>query len=516
MTIREKIGQLIFVGFPATTPGKEFIHIVSEYKIGNVILFARNIESAAQVRQLCTDLQKLIRKETGNPAFISIDQEGGMVVRLSRDCTNIPGAMAVAATGNPKNAYAAGKITGREMHALGINMNLAPVMDVNSNPANPVIGVRSYGDNPQAVLEYGIKMMHGLNSEGVMAVLKHFPGHGDSAVDSHLALPTVSKTMEELEAIELLPFKKAIDSGAEAIMTCHILFPCIEKENYPATMSSVIITGLLRERMGFKGLVMSDCLEMNAIKEYYGTANGALIALKAGVDMVLVSHSADLAEETVKLIESAVASGDLPLERLDEAVSRVLMYKAKYADYNIADENLSFVGCMDHRNEAMRISRESIALVRDKNGQLPVSGRNVLFIACHAVHSTNIISCKDKTFNFPDFMSARCGGESLLINLIPQAEDVERVLSAAKGKDVVVFGTYNGHMYKDQFEVLNRLCMEHDNIIATVLRNPYDALMIDEKAAVLAIYECTPLSLETLAKVLTGEITPVGRVCVKL
>lgn len=364
MTIREKIGQLIFVGFPATTPGKEFIHIVSEYKIGNVILFARNIESAAQVRQLCTDLQKLIRKETGNPAFISIDQEGGMVVRLSQDCTNIPGAMAVAATGRTENAYAAGKITGRELKVLGINTDLAPVMDVNSNPANPVIGVRSYGDNPQAVLEYGIKMMHGLNSEGVMAVLKHFPGHGDSAVDSHLALPTVSKTMEELEAIELLPFKKAIDSGAEAIMTCHILFPCIEKENYPATMSSVIITGLLRERMGFKGLVMSDCLEMNAIKEYYGTANGALIALKAGVDMVLVSHSADLAEETVKLIESAVASGDLPLERLDEAVSRVLMYKAKYADYNIADENLSFVGCMDHRNEAMRISRESIEIGR--------------------------------------------------------------------------------------------------------------------------------------------------------
>jgi len=516
MTLREKIGQLIFAGFPSTAPGKEFIRLVREYKIGNIILFSRNIESAAQVRRLCICLQKLVREETGNPAFISIDQEGGMVVRLSRDCTNIPGAMAVAATGNPKNAYAAGKITGREMHALGINMNLAPVMDVNSNPANPVIGVRSYGDNPQVVSTYGIAMMHGLNGEGVMAVLKHFPGHGDTAVDSHLVLPTVGKTMEELESIEILPFKKAIDSGAEAIMTCHILFPCIEKENYPATMSSVIITGLLRERMGFKGLVLSDCLEMNAIKEYFGTANGALMALKAGVDMVLISHSADLVKETVKLIEAAVASGDMSLERLDEAVSRVLRYKAKYADYNITDKNLSIVGCVDHRSEAIRISRESIALLRGKSGKFPVSGENVLFVGCHAGQITNVMSSIDKAFNFPEFMSARIGGEPLLINVIPQAEDVERVFSTAKGKDIVVFGTYNGHIYKGQLEILNRLCKEHDNVIAIVLRNPYDAAMIDERIAVLAIYEYTPLSLETLVKVLAGEITPVGRACVKL
>ncbi len=516
MTLRQKIGQLIFAGFPATTPSEEFIRLVEEYKVGNVILFSHNIKSAPQVRQLCTDLQKLIRGENGNPAFISVDQEGGMVVRLTKDCTNVPGAMAVAATNEPKNAYIAGEITGRELHALGINMDLAPSVDINSNPENPVIGVRSYGDNPQDVSTYGIEMMHGLNSGGVMAVLKHFPGHGDTAVDSHLALPSVHKSIEELEKTDFLPFQNAINSGAEAVMTSHILFPHIENDNYPATTSHTIITGLLKERMGFRGLVMTDCLEMNAIKEYYGSAKGALAAIKAGVDMVFISHSAKIVEEAVKLIEAAITSGELQMERLEAAVSKVLEYKGKYAHDNITDADLSVVGCAAHRTEAARISSASIALVRDKRKQLPLSGKNVLFVGCYASHITNAMSLINKAFNFPDFMTEKLGGEALIINTVPQLEDMERVLSAAKDKDAVVFGTYNGHLFKGQLEILNRLCKEHDNVIAVALRNPYDIGSIDEKAAAIATYEYTPLSLEALVKVLKGEIIASGKVCVKI
>lgn len=516
MTLRRRIGQLIFTGFPSITLNDEFIRLVEEYKIGNVILFSRNIESVPQVRQLCMDLQKLIRKLAGAPAFIAADQEGGMVVRLSSDCTNVPGAMAVAATGKPENAYAAGEITGRELRALGINIDLAPVMDVNSNPENPVVGVRSYSDNPQDVSIYGIEMMRGLGGSGVMPVLKHFPGHGDTSVDSHLALPRVDKTIEELEETELLPFRNAIASGAEAVMTSHILFPYIERENYPATMSRAVVTGLLRERMGFKGLVLSDCLEMNAVKGYYGTAKAALAAIKAGVDMIFISHSADLVMEAVKLIEAAVVSGDLPIERLDEAVSRVLKYKDKYAGCNIVDMDLSVVGCAAHRTEAARISSESITLVRDKRMQLPLPQRNMLFAGCHASQITNVMSPINRAFNFPDFMAQRLGGEALLINTLPQPGDMERVLAAAKGKDAVVFGTYNGHLFKGQLDILNRLCSEHDNVIAAVLRNPYDIKAIDEKAEVLATYEYTPLSLETLAKVLKGKATATGKIPVRI
>lgn len=517
MTIREKIGQLLFTGFPATVPGDDFIRLVREYKVGNVILFAHNIKSAHQVQALCAELQKLIMEETGKPALISIDQEGGMVVRLTRDCTNMPGAMAIAATGNPENARIAGEITGCELRALGINVNLTPDVDVNSNPANPVIGVRSYGDNPHTVSTYGIQMMKGLNKAGVMSVLKHFPGHGDTAVDSHLALPSVGKTMEELEKSDLIPFADAIRNGAEAVMTSHILYPAIETGNVPATMSKTIITGLLRESLGFKGLVMSDCLEMNAIKDYYGTADGALAAIKAGVDMVFVSHTAQLAMETVARIEAAVNSGELSMERLEEAAARVSEYKAKYAWDSGHTANMeAVVGCGPHKAEAARISSESITLVRDDRKQIPLAGKNVLFVGCHASHITNVTSPIDKGFNFSDFMAEAFGGEALLIDTQPKPDDMERVLSRAKGKDAVVFGTYNGHLFTGQLEILHRLCKEHENVIAVALRNPYDLGMIDENAAAVAVYEYTPLSLEALVTVLQGKKVPTGIQAVKI
>jgi len=515
MELRQKIGQLIFTGFPSTTPSEAFIRVVKEYKIGNVILFANNISSALQVRKLCTDLQCLISEYIGIPAFISVDQEGGMVVRLTQDCTNVPGAMAIAATGNPKNAFIAGQITGKELYALGINIDLAPTIDVNSNPSNPVIGVRSYGENPKDVTEYGLEMMRGLTSSGVLSVLKHFPGHGDTAVDSHLALPKVDKALEELEQTHMLPFKIAIEQGAEAIMTSHILFPQIEKENKPATLSRTILTDILKHKLGFKGLLVTDCLEMNAIKEHYGTAKGALEALKAGADMVFISHSADIVEEAVLLIEKAVETSELPLERVEDALSKVLKYKKKYAVSDRAVD-ISIVGSEANRREAARISSESIALIRDSRKQLPVTNEDILFVGCHASHITNVMSLIDKKFNFPDFMAEKFGGESLLIGTSPEPGDLERVLAAAKGKKTVVFGTYNGHLFKGQLDILNRLCKEHGNVIAIALRNPYDLGLIDVNAAAIAAYEYTPLSLETLVKVLKGEIEPRGKLCVKI
>ncbi len=212
-----------------------------------------------------------------------------MVTRLTDDATNMPGAMAIAATGNPENAYTAGRITAAELQALGIDFDLAPVMDVNSNPQNPVIGVRSYADNPETVARFALRMMQGLLDGGVLCAAKHFPGHGDTSLDSHLSLPTVDKSLAALEAVELVPFKAAISAGIPAIMTSHILFPQLEKDTLPATMSRAIITGLLKESLGFKGLVISDCMEMAAIKQFYGTVEGTIAALVAGVDLVFIS-----------------------------------------------------------------------------------------------------------------------------------------------------------------------------------------------------------------------------------
>ena len=314
MTNQVLIGQRLVAGFPGTAITPELVQVIRQYKIGNIILFRENISDAAQLRTLCADLTELIRRETGYDPFIMVDQEGGVVTRLSEDCVNVPGAMALASTGDPGNTYLAGKLTGAELRRLGINFDLAPSVDVNCNPANPIIGVRSYGDTPSTVVKYATGMIRGLQDGGVLCLAKHFPGHGDTSMDSHLTLPCVDKPRTELEKMELAPFRAVIDDGVPAIMTAHILFPTLDDSGVPATMSRRIVTDLLRGEMGFTGLVTSDCMEMQAVQKFFGTVNGVLAAMNAGVDLVLISHTTRLSGEAAAAAAEALADG-----RLDRA-----------------------------------------------------------------------------------------------------------------------------------------------------------------------------------------------------
>ena len=332
MDLREQIGQRLVTGFPGTELTEDFRRMVREYKISNVILFRENITDCAQLKQLCGEIQALVRRETGHGAFITADQEGGLVTRLPGDAVNVPGAMAIAATGDPENAYRAGLLTGRELRALGVNFDLAPSVDVNSNPENPVIGARSYGDTPQEVSRYANRMIRGLLDGGVLCSAKHFPGHGDTDTDSHLALPCVDKSMEELERTELLPFREAVRAGVPAVMTTHILFPQLEPEHLPATMSRRIMTGVLREQMGFDGLIVSDCMEMRAIKDHFGTVNGVVAAMAAGVDLVFISHDTLLSGQAARAAEQAVAEGRLSAAEMQASVQRILALKEKWVD----------------------------------------------------------------------------------------------------------------------------------------------------------------------------------------
>ncbi|WP_312106569.1 glycoside hydrolase family 3 protein, partial [Lachnoclostridium sp.] len=272
MSLREKIGQMIMTGFPTTEITPELNELIEKEKIANIILFTYNQESIPQLRKLCLDLHQRIEKSTRYPAFIATDQEGGVVTRLPKEASNVPGAMLIGATGKKEYAYQAGLITGMELKAFGINVDFAPVMDINSNPDNPVIGVRSYSSDPQMVEEFGLNMQKGLLDAKVMATVKHFPGHGDTAVDSHLGLPVIDKDIDSLMKEELKPFIGAISEGVPCVMTTHILFPKLERDKIPATISKTILTGLLREKLGFQGIIITDCLEMGAIKDNYGTA----------------------------------------------------------------------------------------------------------------------------------------------------------------------------------------------------------------------------------------------------
>lgn len=510
-SLREKIGQLIVTGFPGTAVTADLESLVQEWKIGNLILFAHNAENKSQFARLCGDLQKLVQAGTGYPALISIDQEGGRVTRLPGDAVNVPGAMAIAAAGDPAGALAAGRITAAELRALGINFNLAPVLDINNNKRNPVINVRSYGDTAETVAEYGVRMLRGLRDGGVLAALKHFPGHGDTEVDSHLGLPSSGKTVADLEALELLPFRAAIAEGAEAVMIAHMMFPAIEPRQVPATMSSVIVEDLLKGKLGYEGLVVSDCLEMDAVKKYYGTAQGALGALKAGIHLLFVSHTPSLVRETVQTIEQAVQSGELPIETLDAAVDKVLYYKAKYATA-AGSPPLSVVGCEAHRKEAAAIGDASICVVTGSFAPVQPGEARTLFAGSLPYRTDQASSLVAGGQAFPDVMADRLGGGRMLVGIDPDEAEIGRLLREAERYDRVVYGLYNGIDNPGQLATVRRLVAVGKRVTAVALGKPYDLEALDGVDCGLAAFEYTALSLGAAARILSGEIRPSGRI----
>ncbi|WP_242985324.1 beta-N-acetylhexosaminidase [Vallitalea okinawensis] len=513
LTLREKVGQRLVVGISGTTIDHVTEELISKYKIANIILFKNNIESNNQLKELCENLQRLVKKHTGRGAFITIDQEGGMVTRLAEDAVNMPGAMAIAAIGNPKNAYEAGKITGGQLKSLGVNFNLAPVVDINSNRDNPVIGVRSYGDCPENVAEYTVATTRGLLEGGVLASAKHFPGHGDTNVDSHLGLPQINKTLEELEKCELVPFQKVIEANIPAIMSAHILFPEIEKEQIPATMSREIITGLLKEKMGYKGLVVSDCMEMQAIKKYYGTVEGVKRAIMAGVDLVFISHTAELAREASDVLVNALECGELSMEEMDASIGKIFAWKEYYADH--FDTEIGFD--VDKGKElAYQLLQQSITPVKMPSKTLPELGSNPLFLGSIPFRATNVSNNNGDSFNFAEYMAKKFGGKGIITSPEPTQEEIDEVLKGADHHSSIMIGTYNGHLYKGQLELVRKAAEKNKNVIVLALRNPYDLSELPESVYGIAIYEYTVDSLRVITEILGKTLIPQGVLPVQL
>lgn len=514
LTLEQKIGQRLVVGFagPEITP--EFRQLVKDYKIGNVILFKSNIQNKKQVQQLCTQLQQLILQETGYPAFITIDQEGGMVTRLADDATNIAGAMALACGADEEEIYQLGVITAKELKELGINFNLAPDMDINSNPQNPVIGVRSFADTPQLVSKCGIAMIKGLLAGGVLCTTKHFPGHGDTSVDSHLGLPQVNKTMEELEENEFIPFKAAIAAGVPSVMSTHILFPQLEKENVPATMSRTILTDILKNKFGFKGLIISDCMEMQAIQKFYGTVNGVVAAINAGIDLAFVSHTASLAAQACAAIKNAILDNTLSLQEMDSSVQKILWYKEKFAQPYCG--NLNFVGCTQHKAFAQTVLQHTITLCPAPHNVLPALGDTPLFISCDCFQTTGASNAEEKPFNFANIMAEKFGAQALVITADPQKREIDALLSVCANHSCVIIGTYNAHLNKGQIEMVNAVAKTGVATLAVTLRNPYDAKYFLKNVGVLLAFEYTQKSIDAVYNVLTGSCPPNTHLSFKL
>lgn len=299
---------------------------LERHRFGGVCLFRRNIETSEQTARLVTEIREIL----GPEALIGIDQEGGTVLRLL-DVPQPPSAMAIGATRDPALAFEVGALAARGLIGLGINWNYAPVLDVQSNPDNPVIGERSFGSDPQLVAELGVAWARGLESQGVMASVKHFPGHGDTNVDSHLDLPVVGKSTAELESCEWLPFRRAVEAGVGSIMTAHILYPSLDPDA-PATLSPRVLTGLLRETWGYDGVVVTDSTDMLAVARRHPNGEAAPLSLIAGADAVLACTHGDLGaqEAQIEAIGRALAEGRLSEARVQEAIRRLSDAAARF------------------------------------------------------------------------------------------------------------------------------------------------------------------------------------------
>ncbi|HEX8823440.1 MAG TPA: glycoside hydrolase family 3 protein, partial [Archangium sp.] len=316
LSVEDKVGQLMMVGFAGTGVDESVETLVRGRRVGGVCLFKRNIVSGEQVARLNDGLRRLLAD--GIPPFLALDQEGGNVVRVRDDVVVLPGNMALGATRSAELAYAAGHAQGEDLKRLGFNMNLAPVLDVNLNPRNPVIGIRSYGDSVSLVSELGRAFVRGQQDAGLVTVAKHFPGHGATDEDSHKALPVMLESREEVLA-QMEPFRAVIQDGLDGLMTAHVAVPGLTGNDVPATLSPQVLDGLLRQRLGFGGLVLTDELEMDAIAQRYGVGRAAVLAVLAGADMVLIPWRPEKKTEVYEALFAAALSGDIPRARLDEA-----------------------------------------------------------------------------------------------------------------------------------------------------------------------------------------------------
>ncbi|MCP1421883.1 beta-N-acetylhexosaminidase [Paenibacillus xylanexedens] len=535
LTLEQKVGQLLMCGFHGQHADEQVTRLIRDYHVGGVIYFRRNVESVDQLTRLSAELQDMAAEAGALPLMISVDQEGGMVARIDQEgMTQVPGNMALGATGNPEYTLECARILGCELKNIGIDMNLAPVVDVNNNPLNPVIGVRSYGEHAESVAAHGVAAITGYQSQGIAATAKHFPGHGDTAVDSHLGMVTVPHDRNRLEQMELLPFRKAIEAGVDAIMTAHVMFPSIEPEPIPATLSYKVLTGLLREEMGFEGIIITDCLEMHAISKPYGVAEAAVRAVEAGADLILVSHTLQDQVAALEAIVEAVRTGRISEEVIHQAVERIMTWKKKRCgqqnDHLVSPKASETVEATDvepvdctkptEPNELtlFKIASSSITIVHN-DGLLPLDPeKGVYVIWPEVVQRTEVDEPWSHTESLGIALSQLRGRvREHKITTQPTYDEADRILADVSDSEQVIVCTYTsaGHLPKGQQYLVEKLSKNH-SLIVIALRNPYDLLEISRPGSYVCTYENTPAVVRVLSHVLTGGLQPTGSLPVRL
>lgn len=529
MTTEQKIGQL-FVTYAYGTDARTVTEadaaqnlaaygvrtpaeVVDKYGLGGVIYFAwsNNVANPQQIARLSNGLQRAAAgrdTKVDPPLLISTDQEMGVVVRVGPPATQLPGSMALGATRDPRAAQQAAQVTGRELRAIGINQNYAPDADVNVDPQNPVIGVRSFSSDPALVSQMVAAQVTGFEQpgkQGVSSTAKHFPGHGDTSTDSHYGLPVIDHTREEWERLDEPPFRAAVEAGIDSIMTAHIVVPSLDPAEDPATLSRPILTGLLRERLGYDGVVVTDSLQMAGVREKYGDDEVAVRAILAGADQLLMPMDMDVAYEAV---QEAVASGRISQERLDRSVERILRMKYERGivqqPYVTERRVERVVGTPEHQQVAQSITDRTVTAVANPGGALPtqVEGRSVLVTGAGVAPATAL----------GDRLAAQ-GAVSQVVEtgLAPTAAKQSEAVAAASGKDLVVVLTNKAWSNAGQQQLVSQLQATGVPVVVVAVRDPYDAAYVSPDLPFLATYSSTAVSMESVVRVLTGQVAPTGK-----
>ncbi|RXT04372.1 glycoside hydrolase family 3 protein [Ammoniphilus sp. CFH 90114] len=531
LSMEEKVGQMLMPDF-RTFSGKNVTEmlpqieaLVKKYHLGGVILFSENVVTTEQTARLIYYYQKASEKFG---LLITIDQEGGIVTRLQSG-TDFPGSMALGAARDPELSYRIGKAIGEELSVLGINTNFAPIMDVNNNPDNPVIGVRSFGENPALVAEHGTAYIQGLQSAGVAATAKHFPGHGDTTVDSHLGIAEVPHDKARLKEMELYPFQKAMEGGIDAIMTAHVTFPKIDGTKavskldgkeiaVPATLSRLVLTELMREEMGFQGVISTDAMDMKAISDHFGPVDAAVRAVRAGADIILMPVGL---EEVAEGLYEAVRAGEITEDQLDASVERILTLKVKRgivkeeSPMSISEhieKALDIVGSVEHKALEVETAARSVTLVKN-DGVLPLQQ-----------DEENKVVVVGSSY-FDDLYTAvkKHQSNAVQVKLTSSYKPTAAQWDEIKKADTVIIGTVTSNVSGRMPTHAQMALVKEINeavsapVIALGIRNPYDIMAYsNEVDAYVVQYSFRPASTQAAVDVLFGKKEPTGKLPVTI
>lgn len=510
LTLEQAVGQQFLLSFMGKQrPSPELLKIIHRQHIGGIVLFRhKNVGSLAELRNLTAALQKAAAQAKQPPLLIAADQEGGQLMAIG-DATPFPGNMALGATRSEKLAYKVGQSLGRELAAVGVNVDFAPVCDVNNNPRNPVVGTRSFGEDPTLVGELSAAMIKGLQSAGVAATAKHFPGHGDVSSDSHHGAPVVPHPAKRIDRIELPPFRAAIKAGVRLMMTAHIVMPALNgRTSQPATVSPEILRGLLRKKLGFNGLIVGDAMDMHAMEQGPGYIAEAMAAVAAGLDLLLLNHDLSRVDAAFANILHAARRGLLSPQEINASARRVLALKARLA--KMKQPPLSIVGCREHLALARQVAEQSMTLVRNTAQRVPLNLTSDAKVAVVVPRPEDLTPADTSSYVTPNLAAAlrryHRRVDEFVMAMNPESSEIKSLREKLKNYDLAIIGTINAMVHKGQADLVNAVLKQGTKVVAVALRMPYDLAAYPGVHTYACTYSILPPAMEALAAALMGKI----------